>query len=84
MSFFDFMDYLSSKYMLPIGGMLMAIFILKTWGVNEFLNEVHRGMDSKRIPSQLVTILLSIGALVIAFIILNEVIEKLFGSPIIG
>jgi len=84
MSFFDFMDYLSSKYMLPIGGMLMAIFILKTWGVNEFLNEVHRGMDSKRIPSQLVTILLSIGAMVIAFIILNEVIEKLFGSPIIG
>jgi len=84
MSFFDFMDYLSSKYMLPIGGMLMAIFILKTWGVNEFLNEVHRGMDSKRISSQLVTILLSIGASVIAFIILNEVIEKLFGSPIIG
>ena len=70
--------------MLPIGGILMAIFILKTWVVQEFLNEVHRGMDSKRIPSQLVTILLSIGALVIAFIILNEVIEKLFGSPIIG
>jgi hypothetical protein len=32
----------------------------------------------------LVTILLSIGALVIAFIILNEVVEKLFGLPIIG
>jgi len=41
-------------------------------------------MDSKKIPPQLVTTLLSIGALVIAFIILNEVVEKLFGSPIIG
>ena len=80
----DFMDYLSSKYMLPIGGMLMAIFILKTWSVDAFLEEVHRGKDSKKIPPQLVTTLLSIGALVIAFIILNEVVEKLFGSPIIG
>ena len=84
MSFFDFMDYLSSKYMLPIGGMLMAIFILKTWSVEEFLKEVHRGMDSKKIPSQLVTMLLSIGSLVIAFIILNEIIAKLTGSALIG
>ena len=84
MSFFDFMDYLSSKYMLPIGGMLMAIFILKTWTVDEFLREVHVGMNSKKISTQLITILLSIGALVIAFIILNEVVEKLFGLPIIG
>jgi len=32
MSFFDFMDYLSSKYMLPIGGMLMA-YLLSNVGV---------------------------------------------------
>jgi hypothetical protein len=64
--------------------MLMAIFILKTWTVDEFLREVHVGMNSKKISTQLITILLSIGALVIAFIILNEVVEKLFGLPIIG
>ena len=28
-SFFDFLDELSSKYMLPIGGALTALFILK-------------------------------------------------------
>ncbi|SVA86292.1 uncharacterized protein METZ01_LOCUS139146, partial [marine metagenome] len=44
MSFFDFMDYLSSKYMLPIGGMLTAIFILKRWGVNQFMDEFKNGM----------------------------------------
>ncbi len=84
MSFFDFMDYLSSKYMLPIGGMLMAIFIIKRWSVNEFVKELHTGMNSTIISSQLVTILLSIGALVVGFIILNEIVDKLLGFPIIG
>lgn len=84
MSFFDFMDYLSSKYMLPIGGMLMAIFIIKRWSVNEFVKELHTGMNSTKISSQLVTILLSIGALVVGFIILNEIVDKLLGFPIIG
>ena len=84
MSFFDFMDYLSSKYMLPIGGMLMAIFIIKRWSVDEFVKELHTGMNSTKISSQLVTILLSIGALVVGFIILNEIFDKLLGFPIIG
>lgn len=36
LSFFDFLDYASSKYMLPIGGMLTAIFIMRKWGVHCF------------------------------------------------
>jgi len=83
-SFMDFMDYLSSKYMLPIGGMLMAIFIIKRWTVNEFIKEINTGMDSTKISSQLVTVLLSIGALVVGFFILNEIFDKLLGFPIIG
>ena len=84
MSFFDFMDYLSSKYMLPIGGMLMAIFIIERWTVDEFIKELHTGIGSTKVSSQLVTILLIIGASVIGFIILNEIIDKLLGAPIIG
>ena len=83
-SFMDFMDYLSSKYMLPRGGMLMAIFIIKRWTVNEFIKEINTGMDSTKISSQLVTVLLSIGALVVGFFILNEIFDKLLGFPIIG
>ena len=48
----DFMDYLSSKYMLPIGGMLMAIFIFIRWTVNEFIKEINTGMDSTKISRQ--------------------------------
>ena len=47
-SFFDFLDYLSSKYMLPIGGMLTALFILKKWGINEFSSELMVGMGIKK------------------------------------
>ena len=52
--------------------------------MNEFVKELHTGMNSTIISSQLVTILLSIGALVVGFIILNEIVDKLLGFPIIG
>jgi len=46
MPFFDVMDYLSSKYMLPIGGMLTAIFILDKWGIKEYMYELRQGMNT--------------------------------------
>ena len=39
-TFFDFMDELSSKYMLPVGGFLTAIFVLKEWSVKSFISEL--------------------------------------------
>ena len=83
-SFMDFMDYLSSKYMLPIGGMLIAIFIIKHWTVDEFLKEINTGMKSTIISTQLITVLLSIAAFVVGFIILNEIIAKITGTAVIG
>ena len=83
-SFFDFLDYLSSKYMLPIGGMLTALFILKKWGINEFSSELMVGMGNKKIDPMLFRVLFTISALVIGFIITNEIIEIFTGSPLIG
>ena len=62
----------------------MAIYINKPWSLDQFVKELHTGMKSTKISSQLVTVLLSIGALVVGFIILNEIFEKLLGFPIIG
>jgi len=42
-TFFDFADYFSFKYLLPLGGLLLAIFALKVWGVDEFIKELRRG-----------------------------------------
>ena len=83
MSFFDFMDYLSSKYMLPIGGMLTAIFILKKWGVNQFMDELKSGMNKMTISKNLITILLGISASIVGFIILIEIFDVLFGIKLI-
>ncbi|MAI86392.1 MAG: sodium-dependent transporter [Candidatus Marinimicrobia bacterium] len=83
-SFFDFLDYLSSKYMLPIGGMLTALFVLLKWGVGDFVQELKIGMEDKRIDPLWFKVLFIISALVVGFIITNEIIEIITGSSIIG
>ncbi len=83
LSFFDFMDYLSTKYMLPIGGMLTAIFIIYKWGVNQFMDEFKSGMNKMIISKNLITILLGIAASIVGFIILIEIFDVLFGIKLI-
>ena len=83
-TFFDFMDYLSSKYMLPIGGMLTALFVLFHWGVPNFIDELYMGIPRIKIDSRIVVILLLVSAMVVGFIILNEIIAKITGTAVIG
>ena len=70
--------------MLPIGGMFTALFILQKWGVKQFLNELVIGMIDQRINSNIVKLLFIISALVVGFIITNEIIAIFTGNPIIG
>ncbi len=84
MPFFEVMDYLSAKYMLPIGGMLTAIFILRKWGIPNFMAELKIGMENANISSRLVQVVLTIAAAVVAFIIFNEIYAKIFGKALIG
>ena len=83
-TFFDFMDYLSSKYMLPIGGMLTALFVLFHWGVPNFIDELYMGIPSKKMDSRIAVILLLVSAMVVGFIILNEIIAKITGTAVVG
>jgi SNF family Na+-dependent transporter len=84
MSFFDVMDKLSAKYMLPIGGMLTGVFVLYRWGIPNFIAEMVVGMDNPNVSPVLVRILFAISATVVGFIILNEIIATLTGFPIVG
>ncbi len=81
-SFFDMMDYASSKYMLPIGGMLTAIFIIWRWGVPSFLEELYRGMKGQLVNAKLARILLGIAAFVVFAIIFNELVALFAGEPL--
>jgi len=82
--FFDFMDNLSSKYMLPLGGLLTALFILVRWGIPNFLEEFYLGMTNRIFSNSTVKFLLTIASIVVGFIILNEVFDIFFGIPLIG
>ena len=82
-SFFDFLDELSSKYMLPIGGALTAIFILNKWGIGLFLDEIKIGMEHINLDWNFVknisNILFIVSALIVCLIIFNEITALVFG-----
>tara|TARA_B100000315_G_scaffold47101_1_gene41878 strand:+ start:1533 stop:2906 length:1374 start_codon:yes stop_codon:yes gene_type:complete len=84
MNFFDFLDYASSKYMLPIGGMMTALFIIFKWGVPNFITEIKLGFSGKFLPAGVVSFLLTIASGVVLFFIANEVIAIITGNPIVG
>ena len=81
-NFFDMMDYASSKYMLPIGGMLTAIFIIWRWGVPSLLAEMYTGMKDRLINTTFATILLGIAAFIVFAIIFNELVGLFLGESL--
>ena len=78
MSFFSLMDNMSSKYMLPIGGFLTAVFVLTRWGVPEFLKELQTGAAGIKIPLTPAKAVFGFAGLVVAYILLDEVISVIF------
>ena len=78
--------------MLPIGGLLTALFILYHFGTANFIKELKQGMEDLNISANYSTIteyytirvILLIAAFVVGFIILNELIAVVTGSAIIG
>jgi len=42
-SFFDFMDDLASNWMLPLGGLLISLFVGWIWGTKKAIEEIRHG-----------------------------------------
>ena len=86
MSFFDFLDELSSKYMLPIGGAVTALFILKKWSIPVFLDELLIGVKEQKYEKSfyqnVLKICLIISSLIVGLIIINEVFDLLFDQSL--
>ena len=83
-TFFDFLDNLSSKYMLPIGGMFTALFILSKWGVNNFILEINQKILGEDKDTVLIKTLCALSALVVFFILINELVSTITGKAIVG
>jgi len=83
-TFFDFMDELSSKYMLPIGGLFTALFVLKKWKVEPFIAELGQKLIGVKEDALLFKIFFLISTSLIGFILINEIILVITGNAIIG
>ena len=90
-SFMDFMDELSSVYMLPIGGALTSLFIIYKWKVNNFVQELNKGMNNltSRIGqiNRISFVLFLVSASVVGIIVINSLADLFLGislSHLIG
>ncbi|MDP6626109.1 MAG: sodium-dependent transporter, partial [Nitrospinota bacterium] len=43
MNFFDIVDQIASNYLLPLGGLLICVFVAWVWGTKQALKEIHMG-----------------------------------------
>ncbi|MCK4579210.1 MAG: sodium-dependent transporter [Candidatus Marinimicrobia bacterium] len=74
LTFMDLLDKASSKYMLPLGGMLTAVFVLTRWGVDHFRDEIKSGAKWFQLNKQVITIIFVIASLVVAYIFASELV----------
>ncbi len=84
-NFFDFMSFLAENVLMPLGGLLMCIFIGYVWGMDNIIKEITCDGRYKFVSKGFFTIMIKYIAPVLIFIIwLNAIgvlspILKLFG-----
>ncbi|MBM3326892.1 MAG: sodium-dependent transporter [Calditrichaeota bacterium] len=76
MTLFDLFDYLSFKYMLPLGGLFMVLFTIIRWKPVSLLQELRKGGSALRISNGAALALLIVSALFVAI----TFIAGLFGK----
>ncbi len=69
-------DYMSFKYMLPLGGLFMVLFTIFRWKPENFLKELRKGGPALRIPNIVVLVLLSLSALFVMITFLAGLFGK--------
>lgn len=77
---FDFLDVVTSNYLLPLGGLLSALFVAYVWGVPNAVKEIKNGGNFR--SEKLWTILIKFIVPVLVFIILlstTGLLDKVLG-----
>jgi len=77
---FDFLDVVTSYYLLPLGGLLSALFVGYVWGVPNAVKEIKKGGNFR--TEKLWTILIKFVVPVLVFIILlstTGLLDKVLG-----
>ncbi|MFH0765060.1 MAG: sodium-dependent transporter [Calditrichota bacterium] len=71
-TWFDFFDYLSFKYLLPLGGLLMVLFTIFRWGPANLLKELRRGNPT--LESDVTKVVLFVSATFVALTLLAGIL----------
>lgn len=82
MSIFDSLDFLSSNILMPIGGLLMSIFIGYIWGVDEAIAEAKSSPHNKFKLEKVWVVLIKYVVPVAVFIVLLSswgLLDKILG-----
>jgi len=49
MSIFGFFDFLSAKILLPLGGLLISVYVAHIWGFDKFMEETNVGSEKVKV-----------------------------------
>ena len=49
MSIFGFFDFISAKILLPLGGLLISVYVAHIWGFNNFMRETNKGSEKIKV-----------------------------------
>ena len=49
MSIFGFFDFISAKILLPLGGLLISVYVAHIWGFNNFMKETNKGSEKIKV-----------------------------------
>tara|TARA_A100001037_G_scaffold304093_1_gene339826 strand:- start:742 stop:2115 length:1374 start_codon:yes stop_codon:yes gene_type:complete len=82
-TFFDLMDELSSKYMLPIGGLLVSLFIIFEFKISNFIDEINKNNSFLRLKKTFTLFIFTISSIVVGYILINEIYFLITGSSLI-
>ena len=49
MSIFGFFDFITAKILLPLGGLLISVYVAHVWGFNKFMEETNQGSEKIKV-----------------------------------
>ena len=49
MSIFGFFDFITAKILLPLGGLLISVYVAHVWGFNKFMDETNQGSEKIKV-----------------------------------
>ena len=68
---FEFVDFLSGNILLPVGGLMLSLFIIYKWGFNKYMDEINEGANILKVVPLWKPIINYVIPLVVCYILIS-------------